>query len=70
MQVYSAIHKVTGLMASFHDFAWYIPETPISHEWNQQLEQSFQLGEHLAGGFVNSVVSSADNFGGNCPGEL
>ena len=37
-----------------------IPENPISREWSLRLEQSlgwFQLGEHLAGGFVNSAVN-------------
>ena len=35
-----------------------IPETPISHEWSWRLERpwgSFQPGERLAGGFVNSA---------------
>ena len=41
-----------------------IPETPISREWSQRLEQSLGVvptGERHAGGFVNSPVNCAVN---------
>ena len=64
LETCSATHKTVGLTVPGHSMILpgTIPETTISREWSRRQEgvvptgRSFQLGERLAGGFVNSAV--------------
>ena len=69
--LYSTIHKAAGLTVPGRSMILpgTVPETPISREWSQWLEQRLGViptaGRTPTGGFVNSAVNGQHAFSDN-----